>query len=106
MDLKAKIRLVLNETYGEFNTHLELEYENKVIENLSMGDTKKQKAWVTYNQVILELKHSLKDTLRTKELQYKLTGDANPNEVCIDVLENVKDFTPELTRLYYKIKNL
>ncbi len=106
MDLKAKIRLVLKETYGEFNTYLELEYENKVIENLSMGDSDRQKAWATYNQVILELKHSLKDTLRTKELQYKLTDDTNPNEVCIDVLENVKNVTPELTRLYYKIKNL
>lgn len=106
MDLKAKIRLVLKETYGEFNTYLELEYENKVIENLLMGDLDKQKAWATYNQVILELKHSLKDTLRTKELQYRLTDNSNPNEVCIDVLENVKYVTPELTRLYEKIKNL
>ena len=43
--------------------------------------------------------------LKVKELQYKLTENTNPNEVCIEVLETVKERTPELERLYYKIKN-
>lgn len=105
MNLKAKIRSVLKEHYGEFNTHLEHEYEAKLTENLIKGDIEKKKAWITYNQVILELKHSLKDMLRVKELQYKLTEDVDPNEVCIEVIEEVKDRSPELERLYYKIRN-
>ena len=43
--------------------------------------------------------------LRVKELQYKLTDDGNPNEIIIEAIEEVKTFTPELERLYYKIKS-
>lgn len=105
MDIKGKIRKVLREYYGDFNTYLEHEYENKLTENLILGNLDNKKAWVTYNQVILELKNNLKDMLKVKELQYKLTENTNPNEVCIEVLETVKERTPELERLYYKIKN-
>jgi hypothetical protein len=105
MKLKSKIRKVLNEYYGGFDSNLEHKYEVKLTESLIVGSLEKKKEWITYNQVILELKHSLKDMLRVKELQYKLTDDLNPNEVCIEVMENVKDMSPELERLYYKIKN-
>ena len=105
MNLKTKIRKALRETYGDFQTKLEHEYEVKLTENLIVGNMEKKKAWLTYNQVILELKHSLKDTLRVKELQYKLTEEADPNLVCIEVMEAVKDRSPELERLYYKIRN-
>ncbi len=105
MNLKAKIRCVLREHYGEFNTNLEHEYESKLTANLIEGDIQKKKAWLTYNQVILELKHSLKDMLKVKELQYRLTEDTNPNDVCIEVIEPVIDRSPELERLYYKIRN-
>lgn len=105
MNLKTKIRKVLNKQYGSFDTELEHQYEVKITENLIVGDINKKKAWLTYNQVILELKHSLKDMLKVKELQYKLTENADPNEVCIEVMEEVKDRSPELERLYYKIKN-
>lgn len=105
MTLKTKIRKVLNEQYGEFNSELEHQYEVKLTENLIVGDINKKKAWLTYNQVILELKHSLKDMLKVKELQYKLTENTDPNEVCIEVMEEVKDLSPELERLYYKIRN-
>lgn len=105
MTLKTKIRKVLNEHYGEFNSELEHQYEVKLTENLIIGDINKKKAWLTYNQVILELKHSLKDMLKVKELQYKLTENTDPNEVCIEVMEEVKDLSPELERLYYKIRN-
>jgi len=96
---------VLREHYGEFASDLEHEYESKLTANLIEGDFEKKKAWITYNQVILELKHSLKDMLKVKELQYKLTEDVNPNDVCIEVIEELKDKTPELERLYYKIRN-
>jgi hypothetical protein len=105
MNLKTKIRLVLKEHYGEFNSYLEHEYENKLTENLIIGNLDNKKAWATYNQVILELKNTLKDMLKVKELQYKLTENLDPNEVCIEVLETVKERSPELERLYNKIRN-
>lgn len=106
MNLKVKIRQVLRENYGSFDTYLEHQYEDRLLENLLHGDTKKKKAWVTYNQVVLELKHTLKDSLKVKELQYKLTENADPNVMCIEVMEDIKFQSPELERLYYKITNL
>lgn len=105
MDIKAKIRDVLKFEYGDFNTHLEHVYENKITESLADGTIKDKQEWITYNQVILELKHSIKDMLRVKELQYKLTDNLEPNKVCIEVLKKVRHFTPELQRLYEKIRN-
>jgi hypothetical protein len=105
MNLKDKIRLVLREHYGDFNSYLEHEYENKLTENLIVGDIEKKKAWVTYNQVILEFKNNLKNMLKVKELQYKLTENSDPNKACIEVIETYKHKTPELERLYDKIKN-
>jgi hypothetical protein len=105
MNLKTKIRKVLKEHYGEFSSNLEHQYEDKLTENLIVGNIEKKKAWLTYNQVILELKNTLKDMLKVKELQYKLTESVNPNEVCIEVIEDLKDKSPELERLYYKIRN-
>ena len=105
MTIKCKIRKALTEHYGEFNSTLEYQYESKLTESLIDGDIEKKKAWLTYNQVILELKNTLKDMLKVKELQYKLTESINPNEVCIEVIEEVKDRSPELERLYYKIRN-
>lgn len=105
MDIKSKIRLALRESYGEISTYLEHQYEDKLTENLVNGNKQKQKEWITYNQIIIELKHSLKDMLKVKELQYKLTENSNPNEVCIEVLEGVKGINPELERLYFKVKN-
>lgn len=105
MNLKTKIRKVLKEHYGDFNSGLEHEYEKKLTENLIKGNIEKKKAWITYNQVIVELKHSLKDMLKVKELQYKLTENTDPNAVCIEVIEELKDKSPELNRLYNKIRN-
>jgi hypothetical protein len=105
MSVKTKIRKVLKDNYGRFSTKLEHDYQKKVTENLIIGDINKKKAWLTYNQVVLELKHSIKDMLKVKELQYKLTDDLNPNEVCIEVMEDIKNYNPELERLYYKIRS-
>ena len=105
MDIKCKIRQALQEQYGDFKTHLEHIYEDKITETLAGGNKKDKEAWLTYNQVILELKHSIKDNLRVKELQYRLTDNTDPNKVCIEVIQTLDHPSPELERLYYKIKN-
>ena len=106
MNIKAKIRQKLVEVYGEpFNSYLEHEYEKKITENLINGDLKSKREWVTYNQVILELKHNIKDALKVKELQYKLTDNESPSKACIEVIKEVKLLSPELFRLYEKIIN-
>ena len=105
MELRDKIRTVLKEHYGEFNTYLEHEYEERITVNLIEGDVEKKKAWMTYNQVVIELKNILKNQLMLEKLQYKLTDEINPRQACIEVLNEVKNKTPELERLYDKIKN-
>lgn len=114
MDLRKKIKKELRESYGDFDTYLEHKYEEKIVEKLYEENLTERlnseklsikKAWATYNQVIIEFKDNLKDMLRVKELQYRLTDKENPTDVCIEVLREVKTLSPELERLYYKIKN-
>lgn len=105
MELRDKIKFALKEVYGNFDTYLEHEYENYLTENLSRGNLRSKLEWLTYNQVILELKHNLKDMLRVKELQYKLTESEEPKKICIEVIKNLKIRTPEIDRLYHKINN-
>ena len=108
MDIKGKIRQALREQYGEFSTHLEHVYEDTVTENLANGTKKNKEAWSTYNQVVLELKHSIKDSLKdilVQQLQYRLTDNEPPPNACIDVINQVWNKTPELERLLIKISN-
>lgn len=105
MNLKSKIQKKLRDAYGSFDTYLEHVYEDKLTENLYSGNLKLKQEWMTYNQVILELKHNIKDAIRVKELQYKLTNDTLPNEACIEVINEIKNLSPELYRLYNKINN-
>ena len=105
MNIRAKIKEALREQYGDFNTDLETEYITILTEKLIIGDIDDKRAWLTYNQVILELKNSIRDILKVKELQYKLTDNLDPNKVCIEVIEDVKDDSTELKRLYLKISN-
>ncbi len=105
MDTRDKIRKALTEVYGNFETYLESEYEKYISDNLTNASMSNKRKWITYNQVILELKHNIKNMLKVKELQYKLTEDAEPREVCIEVIETLEIKTPELERLYYKIRN-
>ena len=102
---KENIKIALRGVYGDFSTYLEHEYEDTVTEHLYLGSINDKKKWATYNQVIIELKNNLKDMLKVKELQYKLTEDVDPNDVCLEVLSDLKTKTPELERLYYKIMN-
>jgi hypothetical protein len=103
--MKDRIRQILRETNGTVEGYLEEQFENKVLESVSSRNKKEAEAWLTYNQVILELKHNIKDALRAKELQYRLTGSENPNKSCLNVLVDIKRESPELERLYYKIMN-
>jgi hypothetical protein len=105
MLLKDKIQSVLREHYGEFNTDLELEYEQKLTEVLILGDLSKKEAWATYNQIVLELKNNVKDINRLKELQYYITDGCNPKYVCLRILYPIKNKSKELQRLYDKISN-
>lgn len=105
MKLKGKIKKTLRESYGDFNTDLESEYQTKVMEVLIEGSRVRKSEWATYNQVILELKHNIKDNLRVRELLYRLTDKEDPNNACISVIKEVKNQSPELERLYYKIIN-
>ncbi len=72
MDLKSKIKKTLREHYGNFNTKLEHDYEDKITEILILNNHQNTIEWLTYNQVILEIKNSLNDMIKVKELQYKL----------------------------------
>ena len=105
--MKEKIKKALREVYGhEFNTVLEHQYAERIIKRLEEGSMSEKKEWATYNQVLLELKHNIKDALRVRELQYKITEEnINPQEVCIDIIESIVAPSPELERLYNKIKN-
>jgi hypothetical protein len=105
MELKDKIKIALSEVYGEFKTGLEIQYEARLTETLLTGDTRNREEWVTYNQVMIELKHNLKDMLRVRQLQYELTDDSRPNEVCLGIIKDLGVKTTELDRLYYKIMN-
>lgn len=105
MDLKYKIRKALRESYGDFETDLESEYRDKITEALLKEDINNKKEWATYNQVIIELKHNIKDSVKVRELLYRLTDKEDPKSACIRVLEGVKSKSPELERLYYKIIN-
>jgi hypothetical protein len=103
--LEDRIREVLRNHYGEFNTGLELQYENKLIESLMENDNYNRHRWATYNQVILEFKDKIKDFTRVKELQYRLTDIEDPDNVCMEVIKSTHIKTPELQRLYEKIMN-
>jgi hypothetical protein len=105
MELRDKIKNLLRKNYGEFNTLLENQYEETITENLISENKINREAWATYNQVILELKHTLKDINKVKELQYKLTDGDTSKTVVIEVIKDVKEYSPELNRLYHKIKN-
>lgn len=112
MDLRDRIRKELRESYGGFNTYLEHKYEEKIIEKLYEENISRRlsteklyikKEWVTYNQVIVELKHNFKDMLKVKELQYRLTDSEDPSQACIEVIQQITNLSPELERLYEKI---
>lgn len=105
MTQREIIKNSLRSAYGDFDTYLEHKYEDLMTKVLLKSNLNEKKKWITYNQVVIELKHNVKDMIKVKELQYKLTENTDPISVCIEVLDSLKLKTPELERLYYKINN-
>jgi hypothetical protein len=105
VSLEDRIKKVLREHYGDFTTVLELEYENKLITELLEENDHNRNKWATYNQVMLEFKENIKDITYLKELQFRLIDQEDPQSVCVELLENLEYKTPELDRLYHKIRN-
>ncbi len=105
MTQREIIKNSLRSAYGDFDTYLEHKYEDFITKILLKSNLNEKKKWITYNQVVLELKHNIKDMLKVKELQYKLTENIDPIDVCIEVLNSLNPKTPELERLYNKINN-
>ncbi len=105
MDIKNKIKAVLNDNYGEFSSYLEKIYEEKLTEKLSSDFILDKKIWATYNQVVIELKVKLNNDLLLKEFLYLITDDNISNEAILFFIEKIDNKTNELDRLYDKIKN-
>jgi hypothetical protein len=53
----------------------------------------------------LELKNNIKNMLKVRELQYNLTENILSKRRCLNIIEDIKNDSPELTRLYEKISN-
>jgi len=104
MLLKEKIRLELEKVYGQYEKGLESTYSDKIIYEIMSNPYNEKLEWSTYNQVIIELKHNLSLRLKLKELLYRITDEENPTDACISVLEKITNKTPELIRLYEKVK--
>lgn len=105
MELKQKIKDKLREVYGTFDTYLEIEYENLIIEKFLSDNWSHKRKWATYNQLVLELKNNINNIIKVRELQYTLTEDVLSKSNCLNVIEDIKNDSPELRRLYEKISN-
>ena len=101
--MQTKIKAVLHECYGDFETSLETLYEDTIVENLLNDSWEHKQMWATYNQVVLELKDSQIHDHKYKELLFRLSNLEEPNKICIDIINESGVLTDELERLYYKI---
>ncbi len=100
-----KIREILRKVYGEFNSYLEKKYEEKLVNILVNGTAYDKYKWITYNQILIELRLTKKDENITNELLYKLTEDGDPTNSCITFLDELGERNKELDRLYDKLIN-
>jgi hypothetical protein len=103
--IRYKIREELLKVYGTVDDYLDKVYLESLTNKLEIDNIELRREWLTYNQIILELKHNIKDLISVKELQYKLTDDEDPIITCLQFLKETKHHTDELERLYFKIKN-
>ena len=102
---KIHILEVLRSSYGNFDTRLECQYSETIIGEISKNKVSTVREWLTYHQVIIELKKT-SDTLKeSKELQYRISDGEHPKTVCLHVLSSLKSTNAELVRLYEKIQN-
>jgi|APGre2960657404_1045060.scaffolds.fasta_scaffold418911_1 hypothetical protein len=99
------ILTVLRSTYGDFNTQLEHQYSDRIIAEISENKVNSVRQWLTYHQVILELKSNLDTLNKSKELQYRISDGENPKSACMKIISEINDCNSELKRLYEKINN-
>lgn len=104
MLLKDRIKFQLEKVYGKYETCLETTYGDKIIYEILSSSYDKKVEWATYNQVIVELKRNLELRLNLQELLYRITDEENPTDACISVLNEIHEKSPELKRLYEKVK--
>lgn len=100
-----KIKEILKKVYGEFNSYLEKKYEEKIIDILVNGTAYDKYKWITYNQILIELRNSKNTKDRIDELLYKLTETNDPKNATISFLDTIDNKNNELTRLYDKLIN-
>ena len=100
-----KIKEILRKVYGEFNSYLEKKYEEKLVDILVNGTAYDKYKWITYNQILIELRLTKKDENITNELLYKLTEDGDPTKTCVAFLDRLDKKNKELDRLYNKLIN-
>ena len=100
-----KIKEILRKVYGEFNSYLEKKYEEKLVDILVNGTAYDKYKWITYNQILIELRLTKKDENITNELLYKLTEDGDPTKACVAFLDRLDKKNKELDRLYNKLIN-
>lgn len=96
---------VLRSSYGDFNTTLDNQYSNTIVNEISDNKTNVIREWLTYHQVILELKKTDTTVAKAKEIQYRITDGEHPKNVCLDVIKELTDSNSELKRLFTKINN-
>jgi len=104
--MKTRIKKALREFYGNFDTFLENDYETLMVEKIASPNDRRK--WATYNSVLLELKNNLKNQIRVKQLQYRLTDDEDPKNAILEILGDIKRkemYSNELERLRNKINN-
>lgn len=100
-----KIKEILRKVYGEFNSYLEKKYEEKLVDILVNGTAYDKYKWITYNQILIELRLTKKDENITNELLYKLTEDGDSTKACVAFLDRLDKKNKELDRLYNKLIN-
>lgn len=105
MDYMVTADLHLTTYYGRFKTRLEIEYKYLILNKLLTGDDETRKWWATFHQVALTLKHNVKDELKLKELQYRLTNGEDPILVTTEIISRLGFQDSEINRLYIKIIN-
>lgn len=103
MDI-VNVKKILVTAGGSSVTTLELQYEDRLLNSIAFGGIESASKWLTYNQVIIELKKTNCNETRLKEILYRLTDGENPNDVFMSVLNGVV-LNAELDRLYNKIIN-
>lgn len=103
-NIKSIIKKSLKIDGKERLSQLEKDYENKLVKELSSKSIQQKRKWMTYNQLVIELKDNFHGRYY-KKLQYRLTDEAsNPRRSCIQTICELDHGTEEIERLYLKIK--